>query len=95
MVVEVSADLSEDGCNLFLISFVEPVGDIPLLAASNVDSIYAEEISAGYSSIAGTFVVQFGSETTNNLPFDVSVSDPPPHTLTSGCCRSMVFVFGA
>lgn len=58
------------------VTFVDPVGDIPLLETSstglNGGSANVDETHKGHSPLGGTFIVSYGQATTDNIDFDAS-----------------------
>ena len=69
---------------MFCITFNDPVGDVlPLdVSASNlavplntdVVNVAVQEVTKGVAPVGGTFVVEFGGETTVNMDFDASAA---------------------
>ena len=70
---------------MFYVTFVNPVGDVEPIDVSSSDvggtatpatkaTVAVQEVTKGVSPLGGTFVVEFGGETTVNMDFDASAA---------------------
>ena len=66
---QVSGDGSDENPWVFIVTFVEPVGPLPLLWSDNA---VITQITQGHSTLDGTMVLSYDGEYTDDIAFDAS-----------------------
>lgn len=66
---QVSGDGSDENPWVFVVTFVEPVGPLPLLWSDNA---VIAQITQGHSTLEGTMVLSYDGEYTDDIAFDAS-----------------------